>query len=360
MTHRYAFDHKGKKTTCPACGHYGKFRRYIDVQTGDLLSDEYGICDRVNNCGYHVAPTSEGPIERRTMTPQPPRRSDWRCPQNVLDGCRDHKHNVFAKWLVSKLGVMGRDALRMYRVGTYPPSQRFPDLVGAMVFWQIGSDGRERSGKVIPYGPDGKRIKDQGAKWIHSLLYDQSMEALGIQQCLFGEHLLHERPYADVCVVESEKTAIIMSALYSDHVWVATGGSHGFSVERCMGLVGRKVWVFPDKGMLEEWKAKSIDIEILCESMAVSDVMEGMDVEMGDDIADHYEVMTQSMLFGEPVDPPKKEPVVVAQKEVFIESPVVRISKQPGVGLLIEELDLDMNTVTLKPYTPKPEENGNV
>ena len=39
-------------------------------------------------------------------------------------------------------------------------------------------------------------------------------------QCLFGEHLLRLHPDKKVAVVESEKTAVICSALMPEYVWV--------------------------------------------------------------------------------------------------------------------------------------------
>lgn len=45
-----------------------------------------------------------------------------------------------------------------------------------------------------------------------------------LPQCLFGEHLLKKYPNKTVALVESEKTAIICSALMPDYIWLATGG----------------------------------------------------------------------------------------------------------------------------------------
>jgi hypothetical protein len=155
-----------------------------------------------------------------------------------------------------------------------------------MVYWQISHDNLHRTGKVIPYHPNGKRVKELGSKWIHHMLYNKGMDELGIGQCLFGEHLLFARPTDEVCVVESEKSAIICSIFYPDKVWVATGGSENFGVDKCIALQGRRVWVFPDVGMREKWSEKAIDIEVMCESLHVSDVLEAMGAPEGSDLAD--------------------------------------------------------------------------
>ena len=68
--------------------------------------------------------------------------------------------------------------------------------------------------------------------------------------CLFGLHLLKtqggDRGGSSVCVVESEKTAVIMSALKPDYIWLATGGKTELNVAKLKPLQGRRVILFPD------------------------------------------------------------------------------------------------------------------
>jgi hypothetical protein len=75
-----------------------------------------------------------------------------------------------------------------------------------------------------------------------------------LYQCLFGEHLLSRQPEAHVCLVESEKTALVMSACHPDQLWLATAGSSGLSPERVKCLCGRRVTLFPDSGCYEKWQ----------------------------------------------------------------------------------------------------------
>ena len=49
-----------------------------------------------------------------------------------------------------------------------------------------------------------------------------------------------------VCVVEAEKTAVIMSELYPQYVWLAAGGLGEVQVEKFRPLRGHKVVLFPD------------------------------------------------------------------------------------------------------------------
>ena len=53
-------------------------------------------------------------------------------------------------------------------------------------------------------------------------------------------------PKKSVCVVEAEKTAVIMSELYPQYVWLAAGGLGEVQVEKFRPLRGHKVILFPD------------------------------------------------------------------------------------------------------------------
>ena len=49
-----------------------------------------------------------------------------------------------------------------------------------------------------------------------------------------------------VCVVESEKTAVIMSERYPDCLWMAAGGLNELTPAKLFPLAGHKVILFPD------------------------------------------------------------------------------------------------------------------
>jgi len=312
------------------------------------------------------------PSEPKPFKMPPPKRSDWRCPANIVALTQRHHKNVFAKWLVSILKEPAKEALRAYRVGTYPDSAKHPELTGAMVFWQIGTDGRERSGKVVPYGPDGKRIKELKASWVHSIVTGKSMDELGAAQVLFGEHLLagNNKP---VAVVESEKTSVIGAIRYPSHIWLATGGSHGITVEKFLCLAGRDVTFFPDKGMYGHWCDKAADVEPLLNSCRVSDVLEGMDAESGCDIGDlmmfpidgRYENYLETMaidLFGTQIQPPFDTLEHIVPWAYPSEDPTVRHKYPPALQQMVAQnqkvadlcgaLDLDTDNLTITPLTP--------
>lgn len=68
------------------------------------------------------------------------------------------------------------------------------------------------------YNPEnGHRIKGPQAfvSWAHSEL---QLSDFHLKQCLFGEHLLKSSASSSVMLVESEKTAIIMSHFIPDYI----------------------------------------------------------------------------------------------------------------------------------------------
>ena len=77
-----------------------------------------------------------------------------------------------------------------------------------------------------------------------------------MQRCLFGAHLLGKYPEKIVALVEGEKTAVVMSMLKPNFVWLATGGCENLNKDVTLPLVGRRVVIIPDSGCLEKWKKK--------------------------------------------------------------------------------------------------------
>lgn len=124
---------------------------------------------------------------------------------------------------------------------------------GDVIFWQIDHQQRVHGGHIMHYRTDGHRDGYQG--WTHVPLIRQGLLPLDWQlyQCLYGQHLLTRRPEAHVCVVESEKTALVMACLRPRELWLATGGSGGLTAERVACLRGRRVTIFPDSGCYEKW-----------------------------------------------------------------------------------------------------------
>ena len=107
----------------------------------------------------------------------------------------------------------------------------------------------------MQYQQDGKR-HDGYQNWVHSErnFQDKVPKGFVLHQCLFGQHLLPERPQAQVCIVESEKTALIMAASQPQYLWLATAGSSGLNPDKLECLRDRRFTLFPDSGCLAKWQ----------------------------------------------------------------------------------------------------------
>ena len=168
---------------------------------------------------------------------------------------------------------------------------------GETIYWQLDGQGRIRGGKIMQYDPaTGHRVKGErkGVDWVHSRMKRDGLlpQDWELSQCLFGEHLLRRRPQATVCLVESEKSALVGHGCFPDSVWLATGGKSNLSPERLRCLAGRSVVMFPDLGAYGEWKAKGEEAArsigfSLSVSRLLEDLATGEEREEGLDIADY-------------------------------------------------------------------------
>ena len=216
--------------------------------------------------------------------------------------------NHLARWLCTQFPEeQVAEVLARYRTGS--------SRDGRIIYWQIDEHGQVRAGKVMAYDLDGHRMKDGKGNvcWVHSMKidgirFDEMLEP----QCLFGEHLINVNVNADakrasvattealalqrsgacdlnchpedihreaqstlsfssslalqaatlplVMLVESEKTALIMSLVCPDKVWLATGGKQGFKEQMLAPLIGLEVAVYPDADALHDWYTRAVEM----------------------------------------------------------------------------------------------------
>ena len=161
---------------------------------------------------------------------------------------------------------------------------------GGVIFWQIDEFDQLRDGKIMHYRPDCHRDHDRKPTWTAYLLrkHGQLPKDWNTDHCLFGLHLLSlpgrqlpllsscvppvaseqsssgrgkgwseqaadqtpsDSPYSGgetIAVVEAEKTAVIMSEVKPEYIWLATGGKTELNVAKLRPLEGRRVILFPD------------------------------------------------------------------------------------------------------------------
>ena len=133
----------------------------------------------------------------------------------------------------------------------------------------------------------GKRVKQPSnhINWIHKTLYIPNYE---LQQCLFGLHLINEYPKKTIALVESEKTAIIMSLFLPDYLWIASGSKGNFKKELLEPIKNFKIIAYPDKSEYNDWNKKAVQLNQEGYHIKCSDFIEKKDVPYGTDLADIY------------------------------------------------------------------------
>jgi hypothetical protein len=141
---------------------------------------------------------------------------------------------------------------------------------GLTVFWQIDEEARVHTGKMMRYKPDGHRDKESNYNfdWVHSKLFRQKVydeEEYDYETCLFGQHLLPFCPKAQINLVESEKTALIMAIYHggmTQQLWLATGGLQFFDRKHIQVLIDqdRDIVVYPDKDGLKAWSERTLQL----------------------------------------------------------------------------------------------------
>ena len=302
---------------CPICKQ-PKFSPYIDTVTNEPIAPkECGRCCREKSCAYHMTPSEwfkDNPPEKREWLPKeqyielmrqrrrearvasPPALSQGEgassaMPVSPLLGrgkgeaasylsrmstlchkSRSDKNNL-ARWLYTQFPEeQVAEVLARYRTGSTRD--------GRIIYWQIDEHGQVRAGKVMAYDLDGHRMKDGKGNvcWVHSMKIDGiRFDEMLAPQCLFGEHLasppalsqgegagsaMQDSPpweglgEAPPCLVESEKTALIMSLVCPDKVWLATGGKANFKESMLWPLLGHEVAVYPDADALRDWEQR--------------------------------------------------------------------------------------------------------
>lgn len=129
------------------------------------------------------------------------------------------------------------------------------------IFPNLDQEGRCVGGAVIPYLPNGHRDKSKGASNIHAeLKRKDKTHPTQADQVLFGSHLLRLYPSASVGIVESQKSAVILSIIYPQIVWVATAGMTNFNERLLSPIYERNVIAYPDFNGVKVWTERAKDL----------------------------------------------------------------------------------------------------
>ena len=264
--YKYQLLKGSKKWVCPQCGRKTFVPFVLASDNATPAGPEFGRCDRESKCGYFRAPGGNC----RTVTAVPQRvLAPIRFAPGVVEVVS--RGNLF-DWAASKVGQAAAvEAWNRYRVGL--------DSFGRALFWQIDRAGAVHAGKAIGYDRNGHRLHEPGAyNWAHKMSeFVRYRSGEELQQCLFGEHLIVRG--ATVKVVESEKTAIMMSVLQPQFTWVACGGAQMLKDERRLSaLDGCRVVLVPDQGQGAAWLRIAAAHGYTCDCICEHQGKEGGDI----------------------------------------------------------------------------------
>lgn len=264
-----------KHMRCPHCHQVG-YKPYIHPD-GTMVAEECGRCDHESSCGYHVTPkewfkTHEQGKEHwnpNYVPPPPPPAikvdTVWMQRLYCLRPGAD-RNPLLRYWVTlfrhvsEQYKEIGKeyearflDVLRMFCVGTMPG--------GLTVWWITDENGIIRSGKAMAYKPDGHRDKSnpRGFTWLHNMPEVKAMNPENAEYvgCLFGLHQL-TKDTKEVHLVESEKTAVLMSVFKPTWTWMATMGLSNLSEYRLAPLIDRGIHIVchPDYDGYATWEDK--------------------------------------------------------------------------------------------------------
>ncbi|AGC76869.1 hypothetical protein LX97_03239 [Nonlabens dokdonensis] len=355
MSYRYTLDPKSKKYICPNpdCNKK-RFVRYWDTENNEYLPIELGRCDREIKCGYHKTPKDflKSNNIKSNWTPNKPVKEeiktfDYLDLKHISIQGYNFQNNNFVTFLLTMFSKETvKEIITRYLLGTISkPWEK------SVVFWRLSPDNVLSYGKIMNYNPKtGRKIKEPYLKIssFHKVLYRGKRDSFKYKKALFGMHLINENKTKPIAIVESEKTACIMSAIKSEFIWIASSGISMLDQNVMIDLIDRKIIFYPDlsernkKGFnaydiwlrkAEELKEFGFDITV---SKFLYELADTEDLENGYDIADYFIEKYQKN---------KAIPKIETKEIVYIQNRKEKaidklISKNPAIKLLIKTFQL--------------------
>ena len=236
MKIKYEFEqYPRRKGTCPKCEYKGVFRYFMNSNTGDRFPSEFGRCERINSCGYINRPNETKnydytPVVNSSLTREI-KEQKYVESSTLLDSINFFYSTNFFYFIKSVFTESKvKRAIESYYLGGTSN--------GETIFWTIDQNKKIINGKSIRYTLNGKRDK-------HKQIQHLFTRKNGYGQSLFGLHLI-AKSEKTICIVESEKTAVIASIQYPQFIWLASGSANGLTKEKIKPLSNRNIILIPD------------------------------------------------------------------------------------------------------------------
>lgn len=258
---------------CPNCKEK-EYTRFINSETKEYLSYEFGRCNRIIKCGYFKSPAvvNDFNYEKNNEFVEP--KIEY-LDKNVFQffEITNFKNPLylFLKSYFDESKI--EKTLDLYEVKTEKLNGEY-----LTIFPQLDLEFNLRTIKKMKYNfQTGKRSKNF-FQW-----YNPNKSNL--KQCLFGLHLLNHSEFkkSKIIIVESEKTALLgMLYFKNKYLFLATGGLMNLTKDKLKTLDNRKIILMPDLSPIDSknsafdyWKTKSekFSNELNC-SISISNLLE--------------------------------------------------------------------------------------
>ena len=297
--------HPKIKGKCPQCGQSKVFRNYED-RNGNRIENS-GICDRQSNCGYHAKPNNEQikAINLQGTTP-------------IIK--------------LQKTEIIFPDAKILAKISAYEKDhsshfhkfcEKLEIPISYLILWGVGTDKTETV--FILRNLENKIANTKIFRYLSSGKRDKTFTSFSLRQPkdltrkynipLYGEHLLDATRQKIVCVVESEKTAVISSWFYPHFDFVACGAANGLTSEKLSVLYGRKIYWLADADKAGRENSSLKNLKAYEQNFEVIDVFPNRQdgIDLADAIIEGIELSSELAEWRVEETPKHKESVVENQ-----------------------------------------------
>jgi hypothetical protein len=287
---KYILD-SSEKFTCPSCNVENRFVKYRDVVTGDWVEDGHGRCDRENHCGHWKKIEDNVIIKDKSLIKYDLQRERTAIAEMWLteDLFKNFKENKFEfkgegyynyarrddiatfdkipnssliKYINTFLRGIAHRFGKQKAIEVYKKFDLMTFFDGGVVFPYYDYDGRLLTGKIMFYDSNLKRIREGNKKypqWLHNYNFTPEyapnsficdLPDYYVDLTFFNYSFDKLEGKKNVGIVESEKTAIIMSIVIPELHWMASGSLSGIQRYKFLGMNDKNILLFPDFGYL--------------------------------------------------------------------------------------------------------------
>lgn len=235
-------------SNCPICSKT-RFQHFVYkdedeiAESSSIIGQKVGICD---NCLYCLYP-EEFEAERRQLLIKYSDDKFCRYLKKIGEKKVDRTSPDFYISQIFALGNNESNSLFIFlKKAEYPDGKRksffseeqirlafrkycvqtsiLPFRKNAAIFWYKPNGYQTLAYRIAQFDEYGHLIKDRDREYPITKSIDVLREH---KYCFFGRHLIKNEATRGktICIVESEKTAIIASMVYPDAIWLATSSS---------------------------------------------------------------------------------------------------------------------------------------